>query len=69
MADVVREKMKTFLTALTTHVSLTILGLQQSRIKKKKKKIDKSAFNFFRTILVHYGVDNFQKERSFWILV
>lgn len=67
MADVVREKMKTFFTALTTHVSLTILGLQQSRIKKKK--IDKSAFNFFRTILVHYGVDNFQKERSFWILV
>lgn len=67
MADVVREKMKTFFTALSTHVSLTILGLQQSRIKKKKK--DKSAFNFFRTILVHYGVDNFQKERSFWILV
>ena len=68
MADLVREKMKTFFTALTTHVSLTILGLQQSIIKKKKK-IDKSAFNFFRTILVHYGVDNFQKERSFWILV
>lgn len=68
MTAVVREKMKTFFTALTTHVSLTILGLQQSRIKKKKK-IDKSAFNFFRTILVHYGVDNFQKERSFWILV
>ena len=67
MADLVGEKMKTFFTALTTHVSLTILGLQQSRIKKKK--IDKSAFNFFRTILVHYGVDNFQKERSFWILV
>lgn len=67
MADVVREKMKTFFTALSTHVSLTILGLQQSRIEKKK--IDKSAFNFFRTILVHYGVDNFQKERSFWILV
>ena len=67
MTAVVREKMKTFFTALTTHVSLTILGLQQSRIKKKK--IDKSAFNFFRTILVHYGVDNFQKERSFWILV
>lgn len=67
MADVVREKMKTFFTALSTHVSLTILGLQQSRIKKKK--IDKSAFNFFRTILVHYGVDNFQKVRSFWILV
>ena len=66
MADVVREKMKTFFTALSTHVSLTILGLQQSRIKKK---IDKSAFNFFRTILVHNGVDNFQKERSFWILV
>ena len=68
MADVVREKMKTFFTALTTHVSLTILGLQPSRIKKKKK-IDKSAFNFFRTILVHYGADNFQKERSYWILV
>ena len=67
MADLVREKMKTFFTALSTHVSLTILGLQQSRIKKKK--IDKSAFNFFRTILVHYGVNNFQKERSFWILV
>lgn len=68
MAAVVQEKMKTFFTALTTHVSQTILRLQQSRIKKKKKK-DKSAFNFFRTILVHYGVDNFQKERSFWILV
>ena len=67
MADVVREKMKTFFTLLSTHVSLTILGSQQSRIKKKK--IDKSAFNFFRTILVHYGVDNFQKERSYWILV